>query len=194
MKTSEKIRQLRISKGLSQEALGDLVGVKKAAINKYETGRVVNIKRSTLQKLANVLDVAPADLLDDAEQRVSPLYEAAAGQGRIVDGYPTDTAAIRLEADQFLVTVRGRSMEPILLDGATVVVSATSVVESESDIMLVRINGSEATLKHVKIESDGLRLIAENHNVYPTRFFSGDEVEQLPVTIEGVVVKLIRSL
>ena len=57
MKTSEKIRQLRIEKGLSQEALGEIVGVKKAAINKYETGRVINIKKSMLVKLAEkILD------------------------------------------------------------------------------------------------------------------------------------------
>ena len=67
MKTSEKIRQLRIEKGLSQEALGELVGVKKAAINKYETGRVVNIKKSMLVKLADALGVIPATLLDDVD-------------------------------------------------------------------------------------------------------------------------------
>jgi transcriptional regulator with XRE-family HTH domain len=67
MKTAEKIRQLRIEKGLSQEALGELVGVKKAAINKYETGRVVNIKKSMLVKLADALGVLPAALLDDVD-------------------------------------------------------------------------------------------------------------------------------
>lgn len=72
MKTSEKIKTLRIAKGISQEALGELVGVKKAAINKYETGRVVNIKRSTLQKLAVALGVTPADLLDDADPAQAP--------------------------------------------------------------------------------------------------------------------------
>lgn len=66
MKTSDKIRKLRIEKGLSQEALGKLLGVKKAAINKYETGRVVNIKKSTLIEMARVFGVSPAELLDDA--------------------------------------------------------------------------------------------------------------------------------
>ena len=67
MKTAEKIKLLRIKKGLSQEELGKLVGVQKAAINKYETGRVINIKKSMLQKLADALEVSPADLLDDPE-------------------------------------------------------------------------------------------------------------------------------
>ena len=72
MKTSEKIRQLRIAKGLSQEALGELVGVKKAAINKYETGRVINIKKSMLVRLADALGVLPADLLDDIPKEDQP--------------------------------------------------------------------------------------------------------------------------
>lgn len=75
MNTSEKIRMLRTQKGLSQEELGNLVGLKKAAINKYETGRVVNIKKSMLQKLAEALDVLPADLLDDTEMEFVPNSE-----------------------------------------------------------------------------------------------------------------------
>ena len=67
MKTADKIKYLRIQKGLTQEELGKMVGVQRAAINKYEKGPVVNIKRSTLQKLADALGVLPVDLLDDEE-------------------------------------------------------------------------------------------------------------------------------
>ena len=35
--TGQRIKNLRINKGLSQEELGKMIGVKKAAINKYET-------------------------------------------------------------------------------------------------------------------------------------------------------------
>lgn len=57
------IKEARIAKGLTQEQLGDLVGVQKSAIAKYETGRVVNIKRSTLQGLAKALDLKGSDLI-----------------------------------------------------------------------------------------------------------------------------------
>lgn len=59
------IKQARIAKGLTQEELGKLVGVQKSAIAKYENGRVVNIKRSTLQGLAKALDLKGADLIDE---------------------------------------------------------------------------------------------------------------------------------
>ena len=63
MTTGQRIKQLRIAKGLSQDELGALVGVKKAAINKYESGVIVNLKRSTIAKLADALDTSPTYIL-----------------------------------------------------------------------------------------------------------------------------------
>ena len=58
-----KIKEARLQKGLTQEELGKIVGLQKSAIAKYENGRVVNIKRSTLQKLALALDLRGSDLI-----------------------------------------------------------------------------------------------------------------------------------
>lgn len=63
MSIGEKIKEYRISMGLSQEELGALIGVKKAAVNKYETGRVVNLKRSTIKKLSDVFNISPIELM-----------------------------------------------------------------------------------------------------------------------------------
>ena len=63
MEIGEKIRAARIAKNLTQEELGKLIGLQKSAIAKYENGRVVNIKRSTLQKLAKALDLRGSDLV-----------------------------------------------------------------------------------------------------------------------------------
>ena len=66
MNIGDKIRNARISKGLTQEELGKALGVQKSAIAKYENGRVVNIKRSTLKKLSDILGIAPSELIFDA--------------------------------------------------------------------------------------------------------------------------------
>lgn len=63
MEVGKLIKEARIAKGLTQEELGKLVGVQKSAIAKYESGRVVNIKRSTLQKLAKALNLKGSDLI-----------------------------------------------------------------------------------------------------------------------------------
>lgn len=63
MEIGQKIKEARLAKGLTQQELGDIVGVQKSAIAKYEKGRVVNIKRSTLQKIASALEIRPSELL-----------------------------------------------------------------------------------------------------------------------------------
>ena len=61
----EKIRAARLAKGMTQGELGEILGVQKSAVAKYENGRVVNIKRSTLKKLSEVLGIALMELIDE---------------------------------------------------------------------------------------------------------------------------------
>lgn len=69
MDIGKLIKEARLEKGLTQEQLGELVGVQKSAIAKYESGRVVNIKRSTLQKLAKTLNLKGSDLIIGANPK-----------------------------------------------------------------------------------------------------------------------------
>ena len=63
MEVGKRIRALRTAKGLTQEELGKLLGVKKAAVQKYENGSVENLKRATVLKLAEIFDVSPSYLM-----------------------------------------------------------------------------------------------------------------------------------
>ena len=67
MEVGDKIREARLAKGLTQEELGQMIGLQKSAIAKYENGRVVNIKRSTLQRLAAALDLRGSDLIIESD-------------------------------------------------------------------------------------------------------------------------------
>lgn len=69
MNIGEKIKTARLSKGMTQEELGRLLGVQKSAIAKYESGRVVNIKRSTLKKISDVLEIRPSELIFTEEEQ-----------------------------------------------------------------------------------------------------------------------------
>ena len=69
MEVGSLFKEARLAKGMTQEELGNLVGVQKSAIAKYESGRVVNIKRSTLQKLAQALDLRGSDLIIEADPK-----------------------------------------------------------------------------------------------------------------------------
>lgn len=75
MNMGERIRQLRIANGLTQEELGKYIGVQKAAIRKYEKGEVKNMKRSSIQILSNLFKVSPSYLMcineeDDLKEEV----------------------------------------------------------------------------------------------------------------------------
>ena len=59
METGEMIKKLRIQNHWTQEQLGEKLGVQKSAIAKYEKGRVENLKRSTIQKMAEIFNVSP---------------------------------------------------------------------------------------------------------------------------------------
>lgn len=63
MNIGEKIKAARLAKGMTQEELGKILGVQKSAIAKYENGRIVNIKRSTLKKISDVLGIRPSELI-----------------------------------------------------------------------------------------------------------------------------------
>jgi repressor LexA len=69
MNIGQKIKAARLAKGYTQEELGNLIGVQKSAVAKYEKGRVVNIKRSVLAKISKVLDIPPVELVTDIEEK-----------------------------------------------------------------------------------------------------------------------------
>lgn len=65
MTIGEKIKRLRKEKGMTQEELGKELGLQKAAINKYENGTVVNLKRARINIIARVFCVTPSWLMND---------------------------------------------------------------------------------------------------------------------------------
>lgn len=68
MNIGDYIKRLRNEKGLTQEELGNLVGVKRAAVNKWESGMVQNLKRTTIKRLSDIFEVSPASFIDDCAE------------------------------------------------------------------------------------------------------------------------------
>lgn len=227
---ANRLKELRLNKGLTLKQVADAIGVSEATAQRYESGKISSLKYEKAEALAKLYNVAPGFLMgwdvdfksfDDTPEGwtqkdqefffnyiqkygeralvepmddSAPIYEAAAGEGRINDGYPTEEYDLRLKPDQILFEVKGRSMEPTLLDGDVVVISAQSVIDYPRQIALVKVNGDEFTLKRVEKKDSGLLLIADNVDVYSPHFFTTDEVENLPVTILGVAEKLVRNI
>lgn len=69
----ERIKYLRTLADMSQEELGNRVGVQRAAINKYEKGSVTNIPIATIEKMALVFEVSPTYIVGWNEPGGNPL-------------------------------------------------------------------------------------------------------------------------
>lgn len=59
MQIGEKIKLLRITHDMTQQDLGDILGVNKATIQKYECGNIQNLKTSHIKKLCDVFHKQP---------------------------------------------------------------------------------------------------------------------------------------
>lgn len=56
---SERIKKLRQAAGMTQGELGDILGVNKATVQKYESGQIQNLKTSHIKKLCATFKKRP---------------------------------------------------------------------------------------------------------------------------------------
>ena len=203
MDIGEKIKIARITRGLTQEELGNMIGVQKSAIAKYESGRVVNIKRTTLQKIADVLDMNPSDLIfDDYTTSLSDSGTATVKRipvlGRVVARIPIDAIEEVLDWEEipeslartgefFALQVKGDSMSPRIQEGDVLIVRQQNDAD-EGDIVIAQINGDTACVKRLLKQEDGIVLQSFNP-AYSPMFFSKKAVNEKPVHIIGKVIE-----
>lgn len=76
MTVGQRIELKRKEHGLSMEALGEMLGVGRSAVNKWEKGYVQRISRPMIIKMANIFDCDPAWLggYTDEERKIVDAY------------------------------------------------------------------------------------------------------------------------
>lgn len=195
-----RLKSLRKKMGVNQQDIADYLNMSRISYLRYENGQQ-DPSTETLSKLADYFSVSVDYLLgiDDSPQRATkfrwiPLREGLpAGPLSETDdfiiGYvevPQDRYPdIELEA----VKVKGDSMAPRIMDGDIVIFRPQSSAKT-GDIVIVRINGNEYTLKKFKKVDHGIMLVPNNLANYEPMFYSSKQVKDLPVEIIGVVVEL----
>lgn len=203
MDFKDRLRDLRLSRGLTMQQVADYVGLQKAAIYKYEHGLTVNPKRSLIEKLATLFQVSPSYLLgivDDDKSadmvkgvKIPVLGTVAAGIPITaitdVEDWEEIPEAMAKTGSYFALRIKGQSMEPRICNGDVVIVKQQSDVDT-GDVAIVLVNGDEATVKEIKKLDTGIMLIGWNTAVYSPRFYSAKDIKTLPVKIIGKVVEL----
>lgn len=191
------IRKLREKNNLSQEDLAKKLGMTQQAIDAWERS-VSNPRKTTIDKLSNIFNVSSSILFGENPSPITGIKIPVLGS--VVAGIPIEaitdildweeiTPEMAAGGDYFALQIKGRSMEPRIKEGDVVIVRKQSSIES-GEIAIVIVNGNEATIKQVYIQENGIMLQAYNPDVYPTRFYSNEEIQTLPVSIIGKVVEL----
>lgn len=206
MNVGELIKQLRIKKGLSQEDVGKHVGVQRAAVQKWESGLVQNLKRETIKKLADLFEVSPAAFFDDALEEGNavvlgvklvdvPLFASVSAgfgttQEEAIGTYACIVSSMTEAKETFCVRVTGDSMMPLINDGDVIQVHRQTSVDND-DIACVLLDGSEHFVKKIKYGTDYIVLNSLNLNYKPIRL-EGADVQRCYV--EGKVVRVVRDV
>lgn len=206
MSVGIRLKKLREESELKQESLAAKLGINRSTISMYERDQRMP-SPDVLKKYADIFDVSLDYILGKSKKRnaesdsqkyeVPVFYAVACGNPFVADEDIIDWEEIdpklKSQGEHFGVKLRGDSMLPDFKDGDVVIVRQQSDIDSGS-IAIVRVNGDEATMKIVQKSKDGITLIATNPSVYLPKFYSNQDIEQLPVSIIGKVIEQRRKL
>lgn len=189
----ELLIQYEIQNDLNHIQMAQKAGVSLSTYYRWINGESTKLKRNTIQKLSEILNCDVDQVLEETN-RIKPIlgnvkagYDLWAQED--IEGYVEIGKADAQKGDYFL-RVEGDSMEGShIYQGDLVYVQKTDTVNN-GQIAIVLV-GQEATIKKVFFKNDLMILEASNPK-YETRFFTPEEVEQLPVKILGRV-RFVRT-
>ncbi len=193
-----RVRELRREHGMTQEELGQKLGVQKAAVCKYETGRVA-LPPEMLLKLCDLFGVSADHLLGrdaspvfkpkgDISSLFMPIAETVGiplvgrvhaglpmlAEENISEYIPLPAAEVR-QGDYFYMEVQGDCMTGAFIpEGSLVLVKMQKQVEN-GRIAVVRI-GDEVLVRKLKYMPPHVVLLPANPQ-YEPMILSGGDVE-----------------
>ena len=195
----QKIYDLRTQKGLTLEELGNMVGVGKSTVRKWENGMIANMKRDKILKVAEALGTTPAYLMGwkESENVVSienifpielkcfpMLGEIACGEPRYADEDRESyvLAGANIKAD-FCLKAKGDSMiNARICDGDIVFIRKQDMVEDGEIAAVIVNNDNEATLKRLFYYRDQALLVLRPENpAYEEQRYSGEQLNEVHI-------------
>ncbi len=196
-----RIKELRLEKGLRQIDLAEQLGVLQSTISYWENGRVEPDIES-LMKIANIFGTTVDCVIGGA---ISPPQKNTNRKwipvlGDVAAGIPIEAIENIIDWEEisqemastgeyYGLRIKGSSMEPRIRDGDVVIVRQQEDADT-GDTAVVLVNGESATVKRIKKEPDGGLWLLPNNPAYDPQHYSPTEVAEKPVRIIGKVVEL----
>ena len=203
MEIKDLLRLKRQELGLTMKEVAEKVGVSEGTISRWESGEIANMRRDKIALLASTLQIEPNIIMgwdevntanvshSPTSRRIPVLGRVAAGRPIIAEeeliGYEEIPESMARSGEYFGLRIQGDSMQPKLSEGDVVIVREQSDADS-GDVVIVLVNGEEATCKRLQKYDNGIALISFNP-AYQPKHFTNEEVESLPVRIIGKVVE-----
>lgn len=205
---SNNLKKLREESGISQEELGNIIGVSKSTIGMYEQGKRMPQKDTVLMKIASTFGVTIDYLLGYASPKNNGIKTADFGiceaeykdfpmLGNIACGLPVlcveeNDIYVRASSDiraDFCLTATGDSMiNARIFDGDTIFIKHQNIVNN-GEIAAVIVNDDEVTLKRFYYYPERQQLILQPENpMHQPQVYSGLELNHIRVIGKAVAV------
>lgn len=199
----KRIKEIRISKNITQDELALKIGTTKQTIYKYENEIVTNIPSQKIELISNALNTTPDYLMGWSDKSTDDLYSIPGINpipktykrprlGTIACGEPIlaeenietyDDIPDNIKCD-FTLVCKGDSMiNARINDGDIVYIKQQSQVDN-GEIAAVLID-NEATLKRVYIYDDKVVLQPENTK-YPPFVYTKEEMNDIRILGKAV--------
>lgn len=203
MSIGKRIKEIRISKNITQDELALKIGTTKQTIYKYENEIVTNIPSQKIELISNALNTTPDYLMGWSDKSTDDLYSIPGINpipktykrprlGTIACGEPIlaeenietyDDIPDNIKCDFTLVCKGDSMLNARINDGDIVYIKQQSQVDN-GEIAAVLID-NEATLKRVYIYEDKVVLQPENTK-YPPFVYTKEEMNNIRILGKAV--------
>lgn len=179
MSTGANIRRLRKQRKLTQDQLGDMVGVSRSTITQWERGWTTP-RMGNVQILAGIFGVTTADIIADdqppanavkptmAKPAYAPLLgRVHAGEAQepdvLHDAIPVPYEIIKRHPQGYFLQVEGDCMDNVYPDGCYILIDPEQR-PSNGSIAVVSIDGADYVMRRLYRGANTLILSPDSHN------------------------------
>ena len=191
MTLKELLREYKLKCNVTNDYIAEKVGVNKSTVSRWLKNDMKVMKPEVIENLSYLLGVDVEAVVRDTDKYNKPILGTAkAGYGLLADenieGYEDVSKSDFYKGDYFL-RVTGDSMTGAKIHDNDLIYVKQCHDVPNGPIAVVLIEREEVTIKRI-IKKDHLLILEAANPSVPSRYFTDEEIETLPVQIVGKVL------